>query len=177
MKILLLTSPWRQEDVSISFMKEKGGLLKRALARPEQTILGVFPPLGLLYIGAVLKEAGHQVKVLDGYFLNIDEITSIIKQDGYEIIGVSSYTAGWENDKKTISLLKEGFPEKVIVAGGPHPTVWKENCLRECGALDVVVCGEGEYIMKGLVTALDTGGPLDNIPGLIWMDYLFPTDL
>lgn len=168
MKILLLTSPWRQEDVSISFMKEKGGILKRAFARPEQTILGVFPPLGLLYIGAVLKESGHQVKVLDGYFLNIEEITSIIKQAGYEIIGISSYTAGWENDKKTISLLKERFPDKVIVAGGPHPTVWKEECLRECGALDVVVCGEGEYIMKGLVTTLDSRGPLENIPGIIW---------
>lgn len=168
MKIILLTSPWRQEDISISFMKERGGFLKRVLTRPEQTILGVFPPLGLLYIGAVLKEAGHQVDVLDGYFVNIEDITSLIQQEGYEIIGVSSYTAGWENDKKAITLLKERFPEKFIVTGGPHPTVWNENCLRECRALDVVVCGEGEYIMRGLVAALKSGGSLEKIAGIIW---------
>ncbi len=168
MKILLLTTPWRQEDISISFMKERGGLLKRVLARPEQTILGVFPSLGLLYIGAVLKEAGHQVDVLDGYFENIEEITSLIQQEGHEIIGVSSYTAGWENDKKTISLLKDRFPDKIMVAGGPHPTVWKENCLKECEELDIVVCGEGEYTMKELVAALKSGGDLEKIAGIIW---------
>ncbi|UCD84971.1 MAG: cobalamin B12-binding domain-containing protein, partial [Deltaproteobacteria bacterium] len=119
-------------------MKAKGGFLKRFLTRPEQTILGVFPPLGLLYIGAVLKESGHHVDVLDGYFVNIEDIVSFIKREGHEIIGISSYTAGWENDKMIITLLKKRFPEKIFVIGGPHPTVWKENCLRECGALDVV---------------------------------------
>jgi anaerobic magnesium-protoporphyrin IX monomethyl ester cyclase len=168
MKILLLTTPWRHEEIAAGFMGEKGGFLKRFLSRPGQKILGVTPTLGLLYIAAVLKQAGHQVDVLDGYFIDFEGITSFIEKGEHKLIGIYSYTVGWENDKRIITLLKDRFPDKIIVAGGPHPILWKENCLKECEALDIVVCGEGEYIMQELCSTLESKGSLNEVAGIIW---------
>ncbi len=168
MKILLLTTPWQHEEIAAGFMGKKGGFLKKLISRSGQKILGVTPTLGLLYIAAVLKQAGHKVDVLDGYFVDFHEIVSFIEKEEHKLIGIYSYTVGWENDKRIITLLKDRFPDKIIVAGGPHPTLWKESCLKECDELDIVVCGEGEYIMKELVAALKSGGSLEKIAGIIW---------
>ena len=170
MNVLLLTSPWRQEALAAPFMKRGGGGLGRLLGRPEQTILGLFPPLGILYVAAALEQAGHRVEVLDGHFADLPGILERARRGRHQVVGISSYTAGWEADKRTLTALREGCPGVILVVGGPHPSAWKERCLIECAALDAVVCGEGEHIMTGLVGALADGASLAHVEGVVWRD-------
>lgn len=63
--------------------------------------------------------------------------------------------------------LREAFPDKPLLAGGPLPTALPEETAAFLG-LDGVVVGEGELTMLDLLAAFERGGrsALRGIPGL-----------
>lgn len=131
---------------------------------------GTLPPLGILYIAAVLEKNGYKVSVTDGSKEDYYHMQKKIRKEKPDIVGVSSMTFLWNKAKKLISELKEEVPETFIVAGGPHPTIYKKRCLEESPLLDGVIVGEGEFAMLELVEKLEKGNPLKNVNGLIYRD-------
>jgi radical SAM superfamily enzyme YgiQ (UPF0313 family) len=80
--------------------------------------------LGLLYLGAALRKAGHDVKIVDCHkFCSVSESTGklIVQKDKLEpcdVLGISCVTPNAEFGGQ----LAEAWPAKVKVAGGPHVT-------------------------------------------------------
>jgi hypothetical protein len=78
--------------------------------------------LGLLYLGAALRQAGHQVKIVDCHkFSSVSESTGKLvvqkeKLESCDILGISCVTPNAEFGGQ----LAEVWPAKVKVAGGPH---------------------------------------------------------
>jgi hypothetical protein len=78
--------------------------------------------LGLLYLGAALRQAGHQVKIVDCHkFSSVIESTGKLvvqkeKLESCDILGISCVTPNAEFGGQ----LAEVWPAKVKVAGGPH---------------------------------------------------------
>jgi len=64
------------------------------------------------------------------------------------------------------AAIKKAFPEKFILAGGPHVSFCPEETLRRTAA-DAIVIGEGE--MKTL--DLFSGKPMEQIAGLAYHDH------
>ena len=62
--------------------------------------------------------------------------------------------------------IKARFPHVTIVWGGYFPTSHTDVCLAD-PAIDYVVRNQGELTILELLEALETGGPLDSIKGLI----------
>ncbi len=124
-----------------------------------------FPPLGLGYIAAVLKQNGISVKVVDCTFLDQHEALRKIINSKPKIIGIQSMYSMKDKSIELARLLREHC--ELLVAGGALPTMQPEEFL---DAFDVTVVGEGEQTMLELVGAFEKGSALSQIKGLVYKD-------
>ena len=123
-------------------------------------------PLGLLYVAAPLVAAGHPVAVLDQR-TEPNWQTALqreLKRDPI-CVGVSSSTGPQLKHALEVSRQTKLLADVPVVWGGVHPTVLPEQTLAE-DCIDIVVRGEGEQTFLELVSALERGAPLAEIPGL-----------
>ena len=122
--------------------------------RKHQRIEGPFPPLGLLYLAAVLREKGHGVQIFDGTFKpGPREFGSAIDAVRAKTVGIYSTVISRDSALEMASIAKgKGC---TVLAGGPDPSSSPMIYLR--GDVDVVGIGEGEETILELATELDKG--------------------
>lgn len=115
----------------------------------------------------VLKEAGHSVHLLivasvqgiknnpklKGAFLRMIEQSSIV--------GFGFMSTGYPEASYLTKLIKENFPQKPVVWGGPHPTINYRNMMGEADALFI---GESDVTLPRYVKAVLNNKPFDHIP-------------
>ncbi len=141
-------------------------------------------PLGLASIAAILKQAGHEITVLDAvgeapgkvtpdgrlhYLgLTVEEIIERIDPKA-QVIGVTNlWSFSWPLLRSILNGIKERYPEKTIVAGGEHFTGMPEFSLNSA-KLDFIVIGEGEETILELISALERGEKeFEGIKGLVF---------
>ncbi len=125
-------------------------------------------PLGILYIAAVLEQAGHEVAVIDAaaQLLNVESTTREVEAFQPELIGIGSFTVTFETCKKLATALKASMPDVPIVLGSYHVTLVPEEAMAN-PQFDVGVVGEGEGTMLDLVEHYQGNKALDDIPGLV----------
>lgn len=144
--------------------------MKVSLVYPRALNL-VFPPLGVLYIAAVLKKEGHEVMVSDIDRRNRQTIINTIKVFNPSLIGVSIISTIQINFAgELIKQLKFLLPHAHLVCGGIHSTVFACSMLEEFD-VDSVVLGEGEFIIKELVRALEKNGDLTQVRGICFKHH------
>jgi radical SAM superfamily enzyme YgiQ (UPF0313 family) len=132
-------------------------------------------PIGLGYIAAYLREkANYDVRIVDGSAenLTLDQLCAIVKEYDPQYIGMTLYT---RTVKVAIALarrIREQFPDKILIAGGPHASDDYENLLTRYPVFDYIVVGEGEVTMLELLNALEAGRTeqVGAIPGLAFLD-------
>ncbi len=125
-------------------------------------------PTGLLSIGTVLKEDGHEVKVYDRPMDDIKLIERIKKFDP-DIIGVSFMTTEYKRARYIINLCRKNLKKKILCAGGYHVSALPELSLKNLD-LDFVVIGEGEMTMKKICSLDIKNIDLKNITGIAYLD-------
>jgi radical SAM superfamily enzyme YgiQ (UPF0313 family) len=115
------------------------------------------PPLGLLYIGAVLEKAGVDVEIVPADILKLDwrAIRRKIETSQPDIVGVTSTTENRFQSFRLVKIAREAAPEAVTIMGGPHASMAAEDTLGHIPELDIVVRGEGEMTMLDLAHALE----------------------
>ena len=144
------------------------------------------PPIGLAYIAAAIREAGHEVTVVDGpgsaprsYHMFKDEIRvrgltqeQIIERipPDAQIIGLGCmFTSHWVYVRELVSKIRNLFPKAYLLMGGEHVTGFPEFSLEQA-PLDSVVMGEGEETIVQLLEHVDKGLPLNDVPGIAYKD-------
>jgi len=126
-------------------------------------------PLGLMYIGTVLKKQGYSVKIIG--LPNPCSKKYILKETSDFsplFIGISITTPQADYAQTIARIIKENFPKSIIVAGGPHPTILPFETLRE-GNIDLCVLGEGELTILELADVLARPGDLRNVRGIAYL--------
>lgn len=112
-------------------------------------------PLGLGYVGATLRKAGHEVKVLDlalkigATFSNEEPLRDTLSEFGPDHVGISSLTPQYPDAKRIARISKEYGA--LVTLGGAHASAIPDFILRDCKDIDYVVKGEGEYSYLNLV--------------------------
>jgi anaerobic magnesium-protoporphyrin IX monomethyl ester cyclase len=125
-------------------------------------------PLGIGFLGTLLKQGGHEVRIFDQNVegLEDDGLWQLVSEFLPEIAGFTVITPNYPVARKQIRKLKKLHPEVRILAGGIHATLFPEDLMAD-GA-DVVVLGEGEPVIRRLVAVLAERGDLSGLPGLLF---------
>ena len=113
-------------------------------------------PIGLFYIGAMLREEGHDVKILNWYCINRtpEEIPSTISKEKPDIMGFSILQANRWGGIEIARVAKKLDPRIKIVFGGVCATYLWRHFLTNFPEIDYVVLGEGEITFLNLVESL-----------------------
>ena len=122
----------------------------------------LFEPLALEYLGAGLKEDGHEVRLLDARLE--PDIEWVCRRFEPDLVGLTGFTSHVNIVRKIADRLKALHPELMVVVGGHHATVRPEDFNEP--HIDLVVIGEGVFTLREIVRALETGSGLREIKGL-----------
>jgi len=133
----------------------------------ETNVTGCYPPLGLAYVAASLRDAGYNVGIMDAEVLQMGsrEVLQCIPADA-RIIGFTSTTLGWPVVREIAGNVKKAFPESLLVIGGPHVTAFPEDTL-EAPVFDIGVVGDGEKAMVSIADHHARGVSMHTIAGCV----------
>lgn len=125
-------------------------------------------PMGLHYLGALLKEQGHEVELLNWYNVKttpyiIQEALAVLKPD---LVGFSIFHANRWGGIQLARIFKERFPAIPMVFGGIGATFLDDHLLRHFPWIDIVVRGEGEITFPELIRRIEAHKGFDDLPGL-----------
>ena len=129
------------------------------------------PPIGAAYICSTIREAGHDVQLIDGlgeavnsqydwdqdtlvYGLALDKIVQAIDPE-VDLIGFNlNFSFEWPLYRKLISMVGERFPKATIISGGEHTNAVPHQILNET-CISVCIHGEGEETILDIIECLD----------------------
>lgn len=127
----------------------KGGkpkLLLISLRDPYMDSDRVMPPIGVMSLHSYMLACG-----VDSVIENDFDLAGIRKYESFTHFGISCMTPQKRQASQLLRAIKEVWPEKKVVIGGPHANFYLEDCLDE--PFDHIVVGDGEFsllkIMKG----------------------------
>ena len=128
------------------------------------------PPLGLLYLGAVLEQDDHKVELIDCYAEQIskNKLENYLKSS--DAVGMSVLGDDYISSVDISRMIKEINPDIPLIIGGPHCTFFKERALHDITHADVCATGEGEYVILDLVKYLQGEKKIDDIHGIYYRD-------
>ena len=127
-----------------------------------------WPPLGLLYIGEVLRQNGHEIKILDQEVTaySYSQVLDWIKQRDPEILGISPLTISLKSALNIAELAKNWNENLVIVLGNVLATVFPEKLLQNYSYIDYCLGGEAESTFLEFVESKASGRTPEKISGL-----------
>ena len=122
--------------------------------------------MGLMYIGATLKKAGHEAKIHDCAldYKDLHILKRTIKDWKPDFIGISIIITEVEQTKRIMAIIREILPDVPVTFGGPWPTANPDASIKTFGA-DFVVLGEGELVLPGLIDVINNERPTESISG------------
>lgn len=124
------------------------------------------PPMGLLYIGSVLRQRGYDVRIHHILSRDIESVCGKILERDPLFVGFSSFTGPViKNTVTMMRKLKQGNPSIPVVWGGIHPTLVPRQCLQE-NAVDYVSIGEGEETVVEFSESIDDHDKLSKVKGI-----------
>lgn len=159
---------------------------------PFQRFIGFYRfyfPLGLTYLAAVLRQAGHEVLIHDSehdpschspamkdaaashhlYLEALKKSEHVVWQEYLDqlaefkpdVVGFSVLTVKFASAVKLAKLTKEFDSRIITVAGGEHVTVRPQDALS--AEFDYVIIGEGEQGILKLAQALGSNEPISRV--------------
>ena len=151
--------------------------MKVLLISTNTETTNMFPlPLGLACVAAAVRNAGHDVRLIDLMFEG-DTRTAISRNVGEfrpDVIGLSIRNIDDQNMqdgnfllaslKGVVAVCHEASSAQVVLGGAGY-TIFPESCLEYLEA-DLGVQGEGEAVMPAMLDRMAQGAPLAGLPGV-----------
>ena len=118
----------------------------------ERELMSPYFPLGLLYLGAFLRDRDFQVEIFDGTFMdgNQDFIKALEKNNP-KVVGITAVKPNREMVLELAEMAKDSG--SFVIVGGPDPTYTPEYYLCD-PSVDLVVHHEGELTLVKILEAM-----------------------
>src|SRR3989338_1374574 len=128
----------------------------------------VYYPLWLTFTTGVLEQEGHNVKLVDApaASLSHEEVYEMVGDFRPDLIVLDTVTASFNNDKKVAEDIKQILPDTFIAMVGTHVSALPDRSLIEAPAVDAVVRGEQDFVVRDLAKVLSNGKDLSKVRGL-----------
>ncbi|MFC2143081.1 B12-binding domain-containing radical SAM protein [Candidatus Aenigmatarchaeota archaeon] len=126
-------------------------------------------PLGLLSTVSVINN-DYEVKLLDQRIDNNFEknLFHMISKEPKAVL-IPSMTGTQIKYALNISKIVKENTKSTVIWGGVHATLMPTQTIKN-ELIDVVVIGEGEFVLKDLMNAVDNGTELDKINGIAYKE-------
>src|SRR5262245_10108762 len=136
------------------------------LREGEETI----PGMGMLVLASVARARGYAVHLIDAkrQGASVDDVSAQIAGLRPDYLGISATTISVTNGARIAARVKRLLPDVVTILGGAHVSAIPERTLAAFDSIDYGVVGEGEVSLCELLTRLDNGAALDDVPGLTY---------
>lgn len=157
---------------------------------PDRALKGFFranvPPLGAMSLAAYVRDI-CEVAVLDAkcegydrtwedgafdvYGLTMDEIEQRIRDYAPDAVGITCLASfNWPEVRAVAARAKAVDPGIITMAGGTHPSFLSGGCLADCADLDVIVRGEGECTLAGIIEVSRSNRGLGDMAGVAFRE-------
>ena len=168
----------------------KIALIRPSLTMPKKTVstFQATPHIGIAYLSASLKSAGHTVIVIDALGeaihkfshlkdshllingLTAEEIGDRIPSD-VDVIGLTCmFSNAWNYIRTVLDTINNKFANIPVILGGEHITADPEYSLRTGKGVTACALGEGEQTIVDLVDAILGKRSLHDIKGIAFLD-------
>lgn len=154
----------RTEAMKIQLFVPPQGYIARRWAEGGASM----PPLGILYLAAVLEREGIDIQVVPADVLGFGwkEVEESVRSFSPDIVGGTVTTENRFDAFRLVETVKKIDSGIVTVLGGPHISMAPEDALKGVDALDIAVAGEGERTIVDLVRTLERKGDLNDVRGI-----------
>jgi radical SAM superfamily enzyme YgiQ (UPF0313 family) len=121
--------------------------------------------LGALY--AVLHEK-YDVRMLDSIHKrnSREELLQELLEIHPDYVGFSDPQFSFSDSLWVSKIYKKACPKSVVIYGDIHASLYRDVIMKKEPHIDFVICGEGDYALPKLLSALEAGEPVDTVPGL-----------
>ena len=136
----------------------------------------VTPPLGLCTLAAWLRSRGHEVRILDldleikgrsdGSHIYLGLLEHALADFSPAAVGITSMYNNSLQAERMTRAVKACDPSIVTIGGGSHFGALGPQALRRIPELDFAIEGEGEQAFSALLSALESGAPVSQVPRL-----------
>ncbi|MFO7600033.1 MAG: radical SAM protein [Candidatus Desulfacyla sp.] len=128
------------------------------------------PPIGLYYVGAVLREHDYDCEILNWHTINNtpEGIRETLAAKAPDVIGISVLHANRWGAIEIARIARQINPEVRIVFGGVGATLLWDHFLRHFKEIDFCILGEGEYAFLKVIEAIEANDlqSIEKIPGV-----------
>ena len=146
--------------------------MKVLLIVARQTRMGSYHlPVGIGYVSASLKRAGHEVRVLNPNHATediLDLLAAEIAAHPPDVVGTGGMAFHLNEIALTARTARQLLPHAHIVIGGTLVSNQPELVMQTIPEADFGVIGEGEQTTPELLAALESGGDVSRVMGLIY---------
>jgi len=139
------------------------------LIRPNSSITAVTFPLGLGYVAAAARAAGHQVSLLDARRLRIDGREAARRALAFapEAVGITGIHPEKAGVTELAAALRAVAPDLPLVLGGPLVSTSGADLVRQ-RVVDGAIAGEGERAFVDWLSARQGDRDWSRVPSLTW---------
>ncbi|USN45021.1 MAG: B12-binding domain-containing radical SAM protein [Candidatus Woesearchaeota archaeon] len=127
-------------------------------------------PVGLGILANILRNAGHEVRMLDLNALRLSkpELEKRLAELGDSaFIGISGMISTYKFQKDLINRIKELYPKTLVISGGSAATSVPELLLSKT-KLDVAAIGEGEKTILEIAEHVAGKRDLKDVKGIMY---------
>lgn len=127
-------------------------------------------PFYLAYTASILKEAGYDVRIIDGVAERISEDAYIDRAVEFnpDVIILEVSTASLPTDLNQAKRIKDKCPGAKVVFSGIHLDMYKPEFLEENPVVDFVLKGEYDLVSRALMKAIERGSGFEDVPNLVF---------
>jgi radical SAM superfamily enzyme YgiQ (UPF0313 family) len=128
-----------------------------------------FPPIGIMSLSSVLKQAGHECEMFDQANPDTpnDVIIDRINREQPALVGLSFLsTTSYPYAKILARQIRVSNPKVKLAFGGVFASLNASLVKMQCPEVDFVCRGDGEQLILDLLAGLDNPA---SVAGLTWM--------
>lgn len=137
------------------------------LVKPDLSFgIEISPPLGLCYLAATVRNAGHEVRILDMRLPGQEEPTfdRLLATWQPDLVGFSVFSYEADAYHRLAGKVRAALPRARIAVGGPLASADPDTAL-STGLADLAILGEGELVFADALARWRDGQDLRGLTG------------
>ena len=133
------------------------------------------PSLNLASLAANVDEGLAEIRILDLVLRDkhpLKALKGVLEEFMPDIVGLTAMSFQYEAARGLLRTVRAHDPAVRTILGGYHATADGEEILSGADhrLIDYIIEGEGEVAFNSLLRTIDTGGSLQDVPGILYRE-------